>query len=55
MTSSFLCKQKLCIEELDKAIMQMSVGKSPGLDSLMVEFYSRFFSGKISELCLIRL
>lgn len=46
MTSSFLCKQKLCTEELDKAIMQMSVGKSPGLDSLMVEFNRDFFFWK---------
>ena len=34
----------LKIEELDSALLQMSGGKSPGLDGLTIEFYKCFWS-----------
>lgn len=48
---------KLRIEELDRAIQQMTNGKSPGLDGLTVEFYTffleRYQSGALE--CLLRM
>ena len=35
---------RLKIEELDSALLQMSGGKSPGLDGITIEFYKYFWS-----------
>lgn len=44
-----LCEADIAIEELDKAIDCLSLGKSPGPDGLTTEFY-RFFKNDLREL-----
>lgn len=42
MEDKVLCDTEITEEEIDKAIRQLTMGKSPGIDGLTNEFYKNF-------------